>query len=55
MVRHKLKVQQMYWDASFDSWTHYNVASQPAAILISADGKIVQSWTGSPNLKTVTA
>ena len=38
---------RMLWDESFETWTEFGVSSQPAAILLSADGDIVDGWMGA--------
>lgn len=37
----------MYWDETFESWTALGVVSQPAAVLLSADGERLGSWQGN--------
>jgi hypothetical protein len=37
----------MLWDESFDSWGYYEVAGQPAAILVDATGAIQEMWLGA--------
>jgi hypothetical protein len=36
----------MLWDESFESWSAFNVTSQPTAILIAGDGTPIQGWVG---------
>lgn len=36
----------MLWDESFETWAAFGIASQPAALLFSADGRFVQGWMG---------
>lgn len=36
----------MLWHGSFDSWRQLRVAGQPAAVLVSADGRELARWTG---------
>ena len=36
----------MYWDETFESWTAFGIASQPAAVLLSADGEPLGGWLG---------
>ncbi len=44
----------MYWeDGSFDTWSFYGVRGQPAAILVKADGTIIDGWSGRFPLDTV--
>jgi hypothetical protein len=37
----------MYWDETFESWVAFDVAGQPAAVLLSADGVELGRWRGS--------
>ena len=37
----------MYWDETFESWTTFGIASQPAAVLLSADGEPLGGWLGN--------
>lgn len=37
----------MYWDETFESWTALGVVSQPAAVLLSADGEQLGMWQGN--------
>lgn len=37
----------MYWDETFESWAVFGIASQPAAILLSADGEPLAGWLGN--------
>lgn len=37
----------MYWDETFESWAAFDVAGQPAAVLLSADGVELGRWRGS--------
>ena len=36
----------MYWDETFVSWDAFGVRSQPAAVLMSADGEPLSGWIG---------
>jgi hypothetical protein len=36
----------MLWDPTFDSWAHLGVAGQPAWVLMSPDGTLVQGSYG---------
>jgi len=36
----------MLWDESFETWLEIGVVSQPAAVLIAADGEPIQGWIG---------
>jgi hypothetical protein len=36
----------MLWDATFASWRALGVAAQPAAVLVSADGRELGRWFG---------
>lgn len=37
----------MLWDESSETWTAFNVSSQPTAILFAADGHGLQGWSGA--------
>ncbi|MEZ5375396.1 MAG: hypothetical protein R2733_02725 [Acidimicrobiales bacterium] len=44
----------MYWeDGGFDGWAFYGVRSQPAGVLVDADGNVIESWSGRFSLDTV--
>lgn len=36
----------MTWDASFETWSHYGISSQPNAILVTRSGETIESWAG---------
>lgn len=36
----------MYWDETFESWSAFGVSSQPAAVLLAADGEPLAAWRG---------
>lgn len=36
----------MLWDETFASWTHFGVNGQPAWILLTPDGGVVERWNG---------
>lgn len=36
----------MLWDETFETWLAFGVASQPAAMLLTADGRFVAGWLG---------
>ena len=36
----------MLWDESFTSWTRFGVNGQPAWILLTPDGEVVERWNG---------
>jgi hypothetical protein len=38
---------EMYWDPNFESWSYYQVRSQPTAILLDPQGVPLQGWRGS--------
>ena len=44
--KYGMKSVTMLWDESFESWTAFNVSSQPTAILFAADGHPIQGWQG---------
>jgi len=37
----------MLWDESFQSWQALGIASQPAAVLFSAEGAPIAKWSGA--------
>ena len=43
----------MYWDESFESWQHFGIRSQPAAVLLDKNGKIIKSWKSGVDLDAV--
>lgn len=36
----------MLWDETFETWLAFGVSSQPAAMLLTADGQFINGWTG---------
>jgi peroxiredoxin len=36
----------MLWDKSGQSWVELGIASQPAGLLIAADGRVISTWRG---------
>jgi hypothetical protein len=36
----------MLWDESFETWSAFGIAAQPAALLFAADGRFIQGWMG---------
>lgn len=36
----------MYWDNTFDSWQHFSITSQPAAVLVDDGGEVIDQWNG---------
>lgn len=36
----------MLWDESYETWLEIGVVSQPAAVLVAADGEPIQGWVG---------
>lgn len=43
---HGLKTPRMLYDRGFDSWAHFGVNGQPAAILFDPDGAAREGWFG---------
>lgn len=37
---------RMLWDPGFDSWVHYGIRGQPAAVLLDAEGGAIKGWRG---------
>lgn len=36
----------MIWDASFETWSHYDVRGQPTAVLVDPNGAELGRWFG---------
>ncbi|MEP1124151.1 MAG: hypothetical protein ABJH68_09715 [Ilumatobacter sp.] len=36
----------MLWDESFVTWQEIGITSQPAAVLLAADGEPISGWVG---------
>ena len=36
----------MYWDETFESWAAFGIRSQPAAVLFSPSGEVLNGWLG---------
>jgi thioredoxin-like negative regulator of GroEL len=36
----------MLWDESFETWIEIGIQSQPAAVLLAADGTPITGWIG---------
>ncbi|MGA9278773.1 TlpA family protein disulfide reductase [Ilumatobacter sp.] len=36
----------MLWDESFETWQEIGITSQPAAVLLAADGTPITGWVG---------
>ena len=34
----------MYWDETSSAWVPFGVVNQPAAVLLSPDGDVIESW-----------
>jgi hypothetical protein len=43
----------MYWDDTFESWVAFGVRSQPAAVLLSPSGEVLDAWSGMFPVDTV--
>lgn len=43
---HELKTPRMLYDASFESWAHFGINGQPAAILFDRKGVAQAGWFG---------
>ena len=35
----------MYWDDTSSSWVTFDVVYQPAAVLLTPDGEVIESWS----------
>ncbi len=51
-ARHNITFEFL-WDESFDTWKAFGVAGQPAAVLLSPDGKRLGKWSGMFPIDTV--
>jgi hypothetical protein len=47
--RHGTITPLMIWDESFETWNHYEISSQPAAVLLDAQGEELGRWRGLPD------
>ena len=36
----------MLFDADFRSWSHYEVTGQPTAVLVNANGEVIEHFDG---------
>ncbi len=50
---HGVKTPQMLYDSTFDSWSHFGVNGQPAAILFDPSGAAREGWFGPFDEQTV--
>ena len=37
----------VYWDETFETWAAFGVQAQPAAVLLSPDGEVLDGWLGA--------
>ena len=44
--RHETVTPLMTWDASFETWFHYDVRGQPFVILVDPSGETLGEWRG---------
>lgn len=44
--RHEVTTPLMTWDASFETWNHYQVRGQPVVILLDENGGFLGQWFG---------
>ena len=44
VARHQVTFP-MYWDSGFTSWLAFEIARQPASVLVSRDGTELRKWT----------
>ena len=44
-ARHNITFS-LLWDESFDTWNAFGIESQPAAVLMAANGDVIQGWQG---------
>ena len=45
--KHGIENIEMFWESGFESWNHFEVRSQPTAILLDTDGTPIIGWSGS--------
>ena len=45
----------MYWDDTSSAWAAFDVVYQPAAVLLSPDGEVVDRWDGMFDVDDVLA
>jgi hypothetical protein len=45
----------MYWDDTSSAWASFDVVLQPAAVLLSPDGEVLERWGGMFDVDTVLA
>ena len=43
----------MYWDKSSESWQHFGIRSQPAAVLLDRTGHIIKAWKSGVDLDAI--
>lgn len=46
VAEHEVRAPQMLYDASFESWRHFGINGQPAAVLLDGDGVAREGWFG---------
>jgi len=44
LERNQVLLSYMTWDESFETWSYYDVRSQPTIILVEPDGAILGRW-----------
>ena len=44
-ARHNITFS-LLWDESFDTWNAFGVTSQPASVLMAANGMTIKGWQG---------
>ena len=43
----------MYWDETSSAWTPFGIVAQPAAVLLSPTGEVIETWPGVFNADKV--
>ena len=42
-----VRTPTVLWDQTYGVWSHYDVLSQPAVVLVDAAGNLVYAWDGA--------
>lgn len=37
---------RLWWEDGLEAWDHFGVRSQPVAMLLDRDGRVVDAWAG---------
>lgn len=47
--RHDTATPLMIWDETFQTWNHFEISSQPSAVMVDSDGQELGRWRGFPD------